>query len=434
MLLSRSNQNRLSASAALTRLAHGELTSEALVQSCISRIAHREPSLHAWEYIDTVRALEQARHIDRSGPVGRLAGIPVGVKDIIDTVAMPTTYGSTLFTGHLPSTDAACVQRLHENGAIIVGKTVSTEFAYLSPSRTANPLNAARTPGGSSSGSAAAVADWMVPVALGTQTAGSTIRPASFCGIVGYKPTFDTINTQGIRPLAPSLDTVGLFGRCVDDVALIAASLARDASFTHRLSSDDLQPRYSFVGLSSLRQLYPDTFNVCERVMKIMRSSGIRFDSIDLDRFFCELAQLHQVILAYEAAKSYSELVLTKPGQIGPEIVALVKRGQATAKASYDEARARSEECRKIFDQLLDPRHILLAPAAPGEAPLRATGTGVPVFNSPWTLLHVPCLTVPAMTGPTGLPIGIQLIARRHADGELLAAARDLSEALSRAA
>lgn len=230
---------------AARRIADGSLTCEALARACLERIAEREPEVRAWQHLDPDAALEAARRLDRTGS-GPLKGLPVGVKDIIDTGDMPTGYGSALYEGFRPPRDAACVALARRAGALMLGKTVSTEFAYFQPGRTRNPQDPGRTPGGSSSGSAAAVADGMVPLAFGTQTAGSVIRPASYCGCVGYKPTFGLIDRTGVRPFADSLDTVGVFARTVEDAAFFAAVLSGRPKL--RIEGEDLRPRVGQIG------------------------------------------------------------------------------------------------------------------------------------------------------------------------------------------
>jgi len=406
------------------RLLSREIKSEDVVRDCLQRISLRDTRVRAWEYVPALSAV--TANIDvRSGP---LAGIPIAVKDVVDTSDMPTSYGSSLYADHRPTSDAAVVSSLRESGAIILGKTVSTEFAYLRPPRTLNPIDLMRTPGGSSSGSAAAVADNMVPLAIGTQTAGSTIRPAAFCGVVGFKPTYSAISMRGVRQLAESMDTIGLFARTVDDMALLS-----DALLTERtpMSVASSKFRFSFATSAALRRDWPAAYSFVPRVQERLALNGIEWGERDLSEVYENWTRLHYIILSYEASGNFSAIIEDKPSAIGPELQGLVKDGVAVGQSVYEKALANAEEQRYMLDFSLDENEILLCPASPGEAPYHHEGTGSPIFNSAWTLLHVPCLTFPVSRGMENMPLGLQLVARRGADRQVLAAAKFLKDILA---
>lgn len=410
------------------RFVAGDLTAERALRDCLSRIKSRDAEVQAWEYLAPDQALAAARAIDHNGYHHPLAGIPIGIKDVIDTSDMPTTYGSLLYEGHRPETDAHIVTRLRKQGAIIPGKTVSTEFAYLRPSSTRNPHDIRRSPGGSSSGSAAAVADSMVPVAIGTQTAGSTIRPAAFCGVVGFKPSYGAIDMAGVRPLAPSLDTIGIFSRDIDDTRIVFESLAPARAGCIPSQS---APRILVGELLGLGETYPDAFGVLNSVKARLTSLGYAWEPLDLTDCYDGWSRSHYTLLAYEAHAHYAALVSRHAQGIGPELRALVHAGTKIDRLAYEEAQAVCDAHRAEFDQVLADDGTLLMPAAPGEAPPFECGTGDPVFNSAWTMLHVPCLTLPLMRGQGRLPLGLQLIARRGSDHSMLAHARLLARVLS---
>lgn len=406
----------------------GRLTAERALRDCLSRIRSREGVVNAWEHLAPDQALAVARAVDRNGYAAPLAGIPIAIKDVIDTADMPTTYGSPLYAGHRPDADAQIVAKLRKQGAVIPGKTVSTEFAYLRPSRTRNPLDVSRTPGGSSSGSAAAVADRMVPVAIGTQTAGSTIRPAAFCGVVGFKPSYGLIDMAGVRPLAPSLDTVGIFSRDVDDARLVFEALLprHDDLITSRNA-----PRILVGESPRLADIHPGAFDVLTKVKSKLASRGLGWEPLDLADCYDRWSRLHSMLLSYEVHAHYAPLVARHSRGVGPELGALVQSGADIDRLAYEDAQAECDAARAWFDRVLADDSILLMPSAPGEAPPFERGTGDPVFNSAWTMLHVPCLGLPLMRSRGELPLGLQLIARRGNDRAILAHGRMIAQILS---
>ena len=400
-------------------------TSRALVEACLERIDAREDEVHAWQYLDRDAALAQAdardSTPDRHGP---LHGVPIGVKDIIDTADMPTTCGSPIYDGHRPGRDAACVTRLRAAGAVILGKTVSTEFATFQPPKTRNPHNTAHTPGGSSSGSAAAVACGMVPAALGSQTAGSVIRPAAFCGVVGFKPSFGAIDLAGVKALAASLDTLGSFARGVDGAALVARAIAAADGPLGEADAGALPPpSIALCQSGEWAEADPATHAALDAALDRLDAAGAATARCDMPPPFVDLVGIQNTILNGEMATALAFEHQNHTDQLSEGLLTALEEGAAYPPGRLDDARAAAEACRAREAELFAGHDLLLAPSAAGEAPLAET-TGDPLFNRAWTALHVPCLTLPVVTGPNGLPIGIQLIARRGDDSRLISWAR----------
>ncbi|MGA2783406.1 MAG: amidase [Candidatus Bathyarchaeia archaeon] len=412
--------NELSAMEASRLILKGEITSEALVNSCLKRIGERERFVRAWEYLDHEKALDQARALDRSSSRGLLHGIPVGVKDIMDTADMPTTYGSSIYFGQPPRGDASCVALIRIAGGLVLGKTVTTEFAVMHPNKTTNPHNFAHTPGGSSSGSAAAVADFMVPLALGTQTGGSIIRPASFCGVVGYKPTFGLINRAGVKPSAESLDTIGVFARNVEDAALLASVLTgRSFKLEETLT---VPPRVGLCRSYEWPSATPETIAAFENARKQLSDFGATVKEVELPEPFSRLAKAQVTVMNFEMARSFAYEYSVRRDQLSEKLKKVIALGQSISAADYDEAVSLAAECRCLLSRVFSGVDVLLTPSAVGEAPESLASTGDPIFNQVWTLLHVPCINIPIYTGPRGLPVGLQMIAPVGADARLLAA------------
>ncbi|MFO1325176.1 MAG: amidase [Burkholderiales bacterium] len=415
--------NELDAVGALAAMATGRLTAEALTRACLDRVAARDAVVRAFAFVDPERALAEARARDRAGLSGALAGLPFGVKDIIDTHDMPTSYGSPIHAGHRPSADAACVALAREAGAVVLGKTVTTEFALRHPGPTTNPHDTAHTPGGSSSGSAAAVADFMVPVAFGTQTGGSIIRPASYCGVVGYKPSCDTINPTGVKPLAGSFDTVGLFARCVDDCAAVVGALAGDERSAAPLPA----VRPSRVGLwrtPAWRDAEPATIRAVETAASQLRRNGVVVDEIVLPGEFELFLDAQSDVLRFEAARVFAFERTRHAELLSPSSRAELAAGAAIPRHRYREAQALLVRCRSLFAAAIAPYDLMLSASAPGEAPAGLDSTGEAMFNR-WTSgLLVPCVNLPAFAGPEGLPVGVQVIGAMDDDARLLRAAK----------
>jgi Asp-tRNA(Asn)/Glu-tRNA(Gln) amidotransferase A subunit family amidase len=421
---------RLTAREAAARIAAGTLTAQALVEACLERIAAREPSVGAWAHLAADQALAEARARDQSTALGPLHGVPIGVKDIMDTADMPTAYGSRAYRGFRPAADAACVALARSAGAVILGKTVTTEFAALSPGKTRNPHHPAHTPGGSSSGSAAGVADFMMPLAFGTQTAGSIIRPASFCGVVGMKPSFGLIAMAGTKPLAPSLDTIGGFARTVSDMASFIAALTGRPEL---VSSEQMaKPRIGLYRPSPWEEARADTITALEAARERLSRAGATVGERAAFPAFEGLIAAQQAIMSHEAAHNLAWERLNRATEIMPRTASMLVEGTAVTAAAYDEARRRAAAARGQLDAFFGEFDAMLAPAAPGEAPPIAT-TGDPVFNRPWTLLHLPCITLPSHRGGGGLPVGIQLVGRPGEDARLFAVALFAELALSTA-
>ena len=403
------------------------LTAESVVRAAIDRITEREARVHAWEILDADGALAAARAIDRHGATGALAGVPLGVKDIIATADLPTRYGSSIYAGFRPSADAGCVARARAADAIVMGKTVTTELAYFSPGPTANPRNLAHTPGGSSSGSAAAVADGMVPIAFGTQTAGSLIRPASFCGVFALKPTFDATAMDGIKPFAPSLDTLGWLARSADDLELMRCALAGTPFAALPV------PAARTLRLGVCRTHQWDAADgggaaAFERALQRAAAAGARLRDVEPPVAAAALFEAQKTVMAYEAVRQLEPEWRDHRAQLSAPLSALLDGGRGIADAAYRQALDRAADGRRILAESMRDLDALITPAAVGEAPLGLETTGDPVFSRVWTLLGVPCVGVPGLLGPQGLPIGVQLVGHPHRDRDLLALAGTLHE------
>ena len=409
------------------------------MQSCLERIRDVEPKVQAWTFLDEKHALEQARAADerkRLGkPIGSLHGVPVGLKDIIDTADMPTENGCALHKGRAPRTDAAVVTMLRAAGAVMLGKTVTTECAYFSPGKTRNPHNPEHTPGGSSSGSAAAVAASMVPLALGSQTNGSVIRPAAFCGVYGYKPTHGLIPRSGVLQLSRTLDHVGLFARSLDDIAL----LAEEAAGFHE-GDPDTRPRarVPFREVSSetppvepvlafIRTPHWDKVEAPakEAFGELVEALGERVEEVDLFPSADRAWDWHKTIMETEMAASFEREWEQGREQLSGQLRSLIERGREVRAVDYKRAVGAVAPVVASLDDLFMERYdAILTPAAPGVAPKGLDSTGDPRFCTLWTLLGMPALSLPLMQGPGELPLGVQLVGRRGFDARLMRTAR----------
>lgn len=419
---------------ALRALREGRATVMEYIDACARRIAALDPEIHAWEWFEPARAMAEAE--ERGGGIlGDLPlyGIPVGVKDIINTRGIPTRYGSPIFATHVPTTSAWVVRRLEALGGIVMGKTVTTEFAFRHPGKTRNPWNLAHTPGGSSSGSAAAVAAGFVPVAIGTQTLGSVIRPAAFCGVVGYKPSFGAISRTGIHPFAPTLDTVGVFARSVADASWFAACLmgpdARDEATTVRgalrtlavpLAPLESAPRIAVVktpkwSLASEAQ----RANFAEAIATL-KDAGATIREVPLPKAFDDAWTNVMTIMAGDAVKSFAPVESRHRVRLSLPLGQLLDRGHAVTPEEYAKARAKREEYRRWLDGLFDGCDALATIPAPGEAPEGLGNTGDATFCSLWTQTGLPAVVIPSGRGPRGLPLGLQLVGRYREDERAL--------------
>ncbi|MCP5153361.1 MAG: amidase [Ectothiorhodospiraceae bacterium] len=413
--------NELPASEAVRALQRGKLTSEALVRACVERIEAREPDVEAWAHFDAGAAIAEARARDRAGRPGPLHGLPVGFKDIIDTADMPTAYGSEIYPGHRPVGDAACVALVRAAGGVVMGKTVTTEFAFVNPGKTRNPLNREHTPGGSSSGSAAAVADHMVALAFGTQTGGSVIRPGSFCGVVAYKPTFGQLSYTGVKVLAASLDTLGTYGRRVADHALLRAALL-GAPATVALV--DGPPRIGLCRTPWWDRADASSQAAVEAAGRALAAAGARVTDVDLPRELAGLTEANQDIMVFEGRRSLAWEFAHREKKLSPRLREVLARALDMPFAHYAGAVALARSCRQRFEsEVMSDLDALLVPSAVGEAPVGFQTTGDALFNRAWTTIGAPCITLPGHTGPKGLPIGVQLVGRPGADERLLSVA-----------
>lgn len=413
--------HKLSASEALVSLNSGQITSEMLVRACIERIEERDGQLGAWEYFNPQDAIRQARAVDRAPRRGLLCGLPIAVKDLIDTVDMPTSYGSSIYHNHRPASDAACISICRDAGAVILGKTRSTEFGSFYPTLTVNPHHPQYSPGGSSSGSAAAVADYMVPLAFGTQTAGSIVRPAAFCGIVGYKPTYSTICRAGVKPLSDSLDTVGILSRTVTDASLLAAVASGRIDLL--IKDEDSLPRPIRIGVCHTHEwnkAAPETVAAIEQAIGALSRAGALISDVRLPEEFAELTEKHTEIMQFEMAQALSYERIVHGAAINPRLSAFLQKGLELPTRQFDHARRIGRACRMKLAGIFADYDVMIAPSAVGEAPRKELGTGDPVFCQMWTLLHVPCIHLPFASGPNGLPVGMQVIGGLEKDAELL--------------
>lgn len=436
----------LSATAAAAALAARDLTAEALVSACLERRRLRDPDVQAFSHFDEARVLEEARASDaarQSGDVlGPLAGIPVAIKDIIDTADYPTEHGTPVFKGRRPQADASVVAQLKAAGAIIFGKTVTTELAFFGPGKTKNPHDPSRTPGGSSSGSAAAVADHQVPLAIGTQTAGSLIRPASYCGVIGFKPTFGAVSRTGVLPQSAPLDTIGGYARSVEDIALMLDAIssydAADPDMTpgsaSNLTAEVAKPfhralRFAFVKSPAWPNADPDAKRAIEAFAE---SFGARAEVVEtpLPADFDGSLRLQQIVQFSDIAKNYGPIADANQDCVSDKLKDIIAEGRTFTAADYAAARAERDPLYDALQPLLAHYDAILTPAAPGVALSGLGATGSPMFNALWTYLGMPCISLPLLE-IDGLPLGVQLVGRRGRDGDLLRAARWMMDALA---
>jgi len=414
--------NELGVSEIVAKIAAGEITCEAVTRDCIERIAAREPVVKAWVKFNPELALAQAHALDREPRRGPLYGAPIGVKDVINTFDMPTEMGSPIYRGYRPTADAACVALLRRAGAVILGKTATCDFAGMAPAATTNPHNPAHTPGGSSSGSAAAVADVMVPAALGTQTGGSVLRPSSFCGVFGYKPTYNTFNKAGLKPAAESIDTIGWIARSIEDIALLTAVLRMDEPQPPRSMS--AAPRIGLCRTELWDAAQPETKSAIENAVAALSKAGAVVRDVDLPGEFAGLPALARgTINHFERAACMAFEWDNHRAALSPQMRRYIENGLKTSRADYVAAWRRVEQCRALLPTVFDGIDVLLTPCVPGEAPKGLASTGDPSMQAMWTALHTPTMTLPTHHGPNNLPVGIQLVAQRYDDDRLFACA-----------
>jgi Asp-tRNA(Asn)/Glu-tRNA(Gln) amidotransferase A subunit family amidase len=422
----------------------GRITSAELVADCLKRIDQVDAEVQAWAFLDRDHAISQAEAADVAHRLGRdhgpLHGVPIGVKDIFDTRDMPTEFGSPLWAGRTPRMDAALVARLRATGAVIMGKTVTTEYAYFHPGKTRNPHDPERTPGGSSSGSAAAVAAFMVPGAVGSQTNGSVIRPAAFCGVVGFKPTHGLIPRSGALLLSRALDHVGLFARTVEDAALLAETLAgfdeedpdtrpmaRPAFASMAVSEPPLPPRFAFVRTPAWQHAEPVTN---EAFGELVEALGEAVSEVELGEGFEKAFDMHQTIMDVEMAHNLHRDYEKGRERLSATLRELIERGRRRLAIDYTRAVAGVDPLNRALDSIFDEFDAIVTPAAPGEAPRGLEATGSPIFCTIWTYLGTPAVTLPLMKSRAGLPLGVQLVGRRGDDARLLRTAQWLAKTL----
>jgi Asp-tRNA(Asn)/Glu-tRNA(Gln) amidotransferase A subunit family amidase len=436
------NLHCLSASDAARLIRDGAISSEQLVEACLARVRETDSQIQAWAFLDPDHALAQARAADEGRltgqPTGPLHGVPVGIKDIFDTADMPTENGSVLHAGRTPSRDATAVSKLRAAGAVIMGKTVTTEFAYFSPGKTRNPHNPEHTPGGSSSGSAAAVAAEMVPLALGSQTNGSTIRPAAFCDVIGFKPTHGLISRHGVLGLSRTLDHVGLFARTVNDIALLAEQLA-----SHDEGDPDTRPRarIPFIDVAAQEPPLPPMFafiktpmwertddDTKEGLAEIVEQLGSQVEEVELFPSATEAWEWHQTIMAAEMAANLEREWNAGRDRLSEQLRVQIERGREVRAVDYQRALNQIAPIHESFLELFEQRYdAILTPAAPGPAPKGLDSTGDPSFCTLWTLCGMPAVSLPLLEAANGLPLGVQLVGPRHGDARLLRTARWLA-------
>jgi Asp-tRNA(Asn)/Glu-tRNA(Gln) amidotransferase A subunit family amidase len=442
-MASRRDLASFSALQARDEIARGAIKSVELAEACLARIEEREPEVKAWEHLDRDYVIRQAEAADRfrgtGRPIGPLHGVPVGLKDIIDTREMPTENGTVFDKGRRPFNDAAVVDRLRQAGAIILGKTVTTELAAFTPRKTRNPHDPKRTPGGSSSGSAAAVGASMVPLAIGSQTNGSVIRPAAFCGVVGFKPSRGLISRRGMLTQSETLDTVGVFSRTIEDSALIADTLAgydeRDPQSIRAAapqllataqSRPPVKPSFALVRSPVWDKAEDD---VREGFRELQEALGDRIVEIELPLPFPSAHQWHRAINMAEMARNYARYYDKDPALLSDRLRGQIEEGLAVAAVDYLRALDGIAVLNAGLGKVFERYDAIVTPAAPGEAPV-GEATGDPAFNTIWTYCGVPAITLPLLTGSNGMPIGVQLIGRRNYDGRLLRSAEWLSKRL----
>lgn len=426
------NLANLSASQAAKALAQREIKAEHLLLDCLNQIGVRESHVHAWVSLGKEHAIRTAQELDRGAVQGILHGLPIGVKDLFDTHDLPTYYGSPIYGNNHPVCDAVSVSLMREAGAIILGKTVTTEFASFKPGPTKNPRNLNHTPGGSSSGSAAAVADCMVPLATGSQTAASIIRPASFCGVVGYKPSYGKISTGGVKSLSVTLDTLGAFGRTVSDVALAVAAMSADHDLA-KIDPLDHKVRIGICKTSDFAMAQEETIaalSLASFAAKPFAKNGV--PDITLPHSCDKLSEIQTQIMLFEMAKSFTFEKLNHFDQISETLSLILKQGDLISYSQYSASITQTQLARSdLYRAFEDQYDILIAPSAIGEAPSTIDQTGNPIFSRGWTLTGLPCINLTVTTGPQGLPVGVTLVAGPRRDRLLLSVAHALAQNLS---
>ena len=417
--------NRLSATDAAKMLAAREISAERYLRACLERIDEREKDVRAFAFIDRDNALAHARHLDAGAVAGPLHGLTLGIKDVFDTHDMPTQGGSRAFEGYRPGQDAGCIAYARKMGAIVLGKTITAELATFPPNETRNPLNLAHTPGGSSSGSAAAVADFMVAAATGTQQFGSLIRPAGYCGVVAYKPTYNLIPKRGVWANSDSCDTVGVMARTVPDVALVSSAMIEFPGLRAFVDHADRLP-VPKVGLCRSYE-----WDKCDAYMKAafeaaggtLAAAGVKVTEIRLPERFRGMAAAQALVSNFEMSRGFADVTIRFGDRLRKPLYDRTVAGLKIKGEDYQRAQTLGRECRQIFPDVLGDCDVLLTPAATGEAPKGIESTGDPIMNGVWSFLHTPSVSVNGGRGPNGLPLGMQVVGRLDDDARVLACA-----------
>ncbi len=436
---------KLSAVEMVQSLKKGEITSEELVKSYIEQIKKKEKEVEAWEFFDQELALAQAKKLDalhQSGKHGDLHGIPVGIKDIFDTADMPTTDGTEIHKKNPSWNDCTVVSKLKQAGAVIMGKTVTAELAYYSPGKTKNPHDTTRTPGGSSSGSAAAVASHMVPLAVGSQTNGSVIRPASYCGVVGYKPTKGLISRHLVLQVSRPLDQIGVFANSIEDAALISEQLIGhdkqdpDTSLNPRpkllaasRQKPPMEPLLAYIKLPFMDKLEDDVMEGFNEVKDELKG---KVDEIELPEGFAGIPDWHKIIMESDMARSFSEEYEKSKNKLSDQIVEAIERGMKYTSVEYNNALSKIDVANTYFNQFFHDYDAILTPSACDEAPKGLKSTGNPIFCTVWTYCGMPCISLPLLKGKSGLPVGVQLVSSLFDDERLFRNASWLTSKIKR--
>ena len=423
------NLIKISAVNALEMMQKGEITSEEYVTAFLEHIKNREPEVGAWIFLDPEMALQQAREADkrrRDKIFGKLNGLPIGIKDIIDTKDMPTENGSLIHKDRRPPEDAHLVKLLRDAGAVIMGKCVTTEFALSAPGKTKNPKDLECTPGGSSSGSAAAVSDFMIPLAIGSQTGGSVLRPASFTGILGLKPTFGTISRSGMSPISERLDHPGIYANSIGDIRLVASVI-----LSYDKKDLDMDSNYSFRNSSNLKKPLKFAFikgpvwgsgdqDMQEKIKQFVDNSNLEIASVELGDDFIEAARCHEIIMNGSISRSLANYYENNKSKLHPFTITRFESGKSVSTNSYIDAIEKAKKMKQTLSEIFLKFDAIITPAAPGQAPRDLMNTGNAIFNGYWTMLGVPAISLPLLEGKDGLPIGIQVITSWNKEAELL--------------
>ncbi len=407
----------------LRAIASGQATAPAFAQSQLARIAATDGAIAAWAHLDPAHVREEAQRCDSEPARGALAGCGIGVKDIIATADLPTQMGSAVYADHRPEQDAQCIARLKDAGGFVFGKTVTTELAFMQPGKTKNPWNAAHTPGGSSSGSAAAVAAGHVAGALGTQTNGSVIRPAAYCGVVGFKPTCGAIPYDGVNVFSATLDAVGTFTRNVADAALLASAIAERACIAPTIVPLAHAPRLAYLGAFPWTPLDCDTDDAQEAALTLLRRHGADVVSVELPTEWHTAHLTLRTIMFHEAAQALGSLQQRERARLSTKLNAALDEGATISRADYDAALAARERAIAALTAWLAEFDAIVTPPAPGAAPRGLDTTGDPSCCTLWSLVGFPAITIPCALAPNGLPLGLQIAAPVDRDDRVLAVA-----------